>query len=374
MIAIDTVLLKVASRCNLDCTYCYVYHMGDGGWQLQPKRMAPEVEGAVAEQLAELARSQQRGFSVVLHGGEPLLLGAPRVTGLIARMRDALPPTCGLHVQTNGVLLTPAIIDVCAEYNVGISISLDGPAAVHDAFRVDRRGTASHYRVMAAIERLRAHPKGGQLFSGVLSVVDPRSDPIAVYNYLKSTGTPSIDFLYRDGNHSRLPFGKSGVCSTEYGEWMSRVLDSYIADPAPPRIRVLDDMLKLILGGKGIKEGVGLTDYGILVIETDGTINKNDTLKSAHSAADRFVRPWTILRDRLVDVVQTLEFEAYHECQRPTSAICKSCPDLKVCGGGMPTHRWSDARGFDNPSVFCEDHKMLIACMHQWIAKQRSAA
>ena len=37
MIAIDTVLVKLASRCNLDCDYCYVYRMGDDAWRLQPK-------------------------------------------------------------------------------------------------------------------------------------------------------------------------------------------------------------------------------------------------------------------------------------------------------------------------------------------------
>ena len=54
-------------------------------------------------------------------------------------------------------------------------------------------------------------------------------------------------------------------------------------------------MLRLIMGGKSNKEGVGTTDYGILVIDTDGSINKNDTLKVARKAADRFDRAsWTI--------------------------------------------------------------------------------
>ena len=60
---------------------------------------------------------------------------------------------------------------------------------------------------------------------------------------------------------------------------MCKILDRYVSDPAPFRIRMLDDMMKLLLGGGGAKEGVGLTDYGILVIDTDGTVKKNDTLK-----------------------------------------------------------------------------------------------
>ncbi len=30
----------------------------------------------------------------------------------------------------------------------------------------------------------------------------------------------------------------------------------------------------------GIKEGIGVTDFGIAVIDTDGTVTKNDTLKN----------------------------------------------------------------------------------------------
>jgi uncharacterized protein len=98
------------------------------------------------------------------------------------------------------------------------------------------------------------------LFTGVLSVVDPCTDAAEVYTALKATGAPSFDFLYRDGNRSRLPFGKMAHSSTEYGCWMRDLLDVYLSDPTPPRVRVLDDMLKLLLGGRSQKEGVGLTD------------------------------------------------------------------------------------------------------------------
>jgi uncharacterized protein len=77
--ALDTVLLKVASRCNLDCGYCYVYHMGDQGWREQPKLMSAAVLERVADRLGAQLRLQRTPFSVVLHGGEPLLLGPARL-------------------------------------------------------------------------------------------------------------------------------------------------------------------------------------------------------------------------------------------------------------------------------------------------------
>lgn len=370
---IDTVLLKVASRCNLDCTYCYVFNMGDDGWRRQPKRLSDEVERAVLARLSELLGRQGRPFSVVLHGGEPLLLGAARLKRLFASLREVVPP-CGLHVQTNGTLIDDDVLDTCAQYGVGVSISLDGPEDLNDRFRLDLRGRGSFARVLSAVERLKAHPAADALFSGLLAVVDPHSDPIEVYRFFKEVATPSVDFLYRDGNHSVLPFGKASVRSTEYGEWMCALLDLYLADPNPPRIRVLDDMIKLALGGAARKEGLGVSDYGIVVIDTDGSINKNDTLKSTRSAADTFSARWSVLTDSLSDVVQTREFLSYHEAQRPTSTACVTCPDLAVCGGGMPTHRWRDDNGLDNPSVFCADQRLLIARIRDYLRTYTGAA
>ncbi|WP_426409234.1 cyclophane-forming radical SAM/SPASM peptide maturase YhhB [Bradyrhizobium ganzhouense] len=371
---VDTVLLKVASRCNLDCTYCYVYHLGDDAWKNQPKRMSRLVIGRTCEQLGELARAQGRPFSVVLHGGEPLLLGGAALADLFSRLRAALPPDCGLHVQTNGVLLNDQIVDLCLEHRVGISISLDGPARLHDRFRIDHAGHGSHAGVLRGIALLRDRPKARWLFSGILCVVDPASDPAEVYSFLKSTEAPSLDFLYRDGNHSQLPFGKASFESVEYGNWMCRLLDIYLSDRSPPRVRILDDFLRLILGGRGVKEGAGTESYGILIVETDGTINKNDTLKSAGSASDQFEASWSVMDGNLVNLMASEEFASYYALQRPSAPQCLECPDLGVCGGGMPAHRWRDANGFDNPSVFCSDQRLLIARMRSILTANRGAA
>ena len=368
---IDTVLLKTASRCNLNCTYCYVYNMGDDAWQSQPKRMSLEVLEATIDQLGRLSHAQSHPLSVVMHGGEPLLLGMRSMTRLVEGLRSTLRQDAGLHIQTNGVLLTDAFIDLFARHDVGVSISFDG--AVHDLNRLDRAGRGSHDRVLAGIARLVAHPACDRLFSGLLAVVDPSSDPVAVYESLKATGAPSFDFLYRDGNHVTLPHGKRTLESTEYGDWMIRLVNHYLSDPAPPRIRILDDLMRLILGGRGHKEGVGLTEYGIVVIDTDGTITKNDTLKVAYAGGDRFDISRFITKSDLLDVLRADDFSSYYTLQEPTSPLCRACPELNVCGGGMPAHRFSDDRGYNNPTVFCADQKRLIAHLRRRIDRSRSA-
>lgn len=347
--------------------------MGDETWKALPKRMRPDTQEQVIAQLGDLCRRQDHPFAVVLHGGEPLLIGVARLSQLLSGLRAVLSRGCSVSIQTNGVLITDAILDICAQHGVGISVSLDGPASIHDPNRVDRRDRPSHAGVIAGIERLMSHPAGKGLFSGVLAVVDPHSSPETVYGYFKSLDVPSVDFLYRDGNRSVLPYGKRSIDSGEFGSWLSGILDLYVADPAPPRIRVLDDMMKLILGGTGIKEGVGLTDFGIAVIDTDGTITKTDTLKSS-APGDRFQQPWSVHTHRLAEVVQTEEFALYHNQQRPTSPVCRGCPELQICGGGMLAHRYADENGYDNPTVFCSDQKLVISRMKQVLAPYIRAA
>lgn len=366
---LDTVLLKVVSRCNLNCSYCYVYHMGDDSWRAKPKRMSVETGACIAEQLGTVFRAQKTPFSVVLHGGEPLLLGRKRLAELLAALRAQLPQPCGLHLQTNGLLLSHDILDILVAFDVGISISIDGAADTHDQFRVDHRGRGSHAKVAEALARVLTRSDARPLLAGVLAVIDPRTDPAAVYGNLKAYGVPGIDVLVRDGNWDKLPFGKAAPMTTEYGAWLSGLLTAYLADPDPPRVRLLDDMLRLLLGGRSQKEGVGLSDFGILVIEPDGEVQKNDTLKVAHPSADRFEATWNVHCDRLTDILASEPYAAYHAQQRPASSLCKTCPDLAVCGGGMVAHRWREDSGYANPTVFCADQKHLIAAMRRAVGR-----
>lgn len=372
MIEIDTVLIKVASRCNINCSYCYVYNMGDAGWAKMPNQISYETTKAVAKALSTLSRTQNRPFAVVLHGGEPLLLGVEKLRRVILSLRGVLPQDCAISIQTNGILISEEVLDLCSATRVTISVSIDGPQHINDKHRVGHTGRGTYGQVLKGIALLRDYRDAGFLFTGLLAVIDPESDPKEIYNFFKELAPPSVDFIYRDGNHSRLPAGKSSVNSTEYGHWIAELLDVYLADPAPIRIRILDDLIKLILGGKGTKDGVGLTDYGVLIIDTDGTITKNDTLKSSYDGADRFNQKWSVHSHELSEVIGSAEFEEYHQMQRPSSERCLSCPELRICGGGMVLHRWSHDNGYDNPSVYCADQTLLIDRIRGYLPRNQA--
>ncbi|MEI7591065.1 MAG: cyclophane-forming radical SAM/SPASM peptide maturase YhhB [Deltaproteobacteria bacterium] len=360
MVEIDTILIKVASQCNINCGYCYVYNMGDDSWENMPNFISQETIESITNELADLKTAQRRSFAVVLHGGEPLLLGVRRLELLLHSLRTAIPDNYCISIQTNGMLISDKVLDLCSRYKTSISVSLDGPESVHDANRVGHKGEGTYSRVIEGIEKLKSHPDASFLFAGLLAVIDPTSNPHAVYNFFKRIGAPNVDFLYRDGNHDKLPFGKTSFQSAEYGVWLAELLDIYLVDQNPIKIRILDDIIRLALGGFGLKEGVGVTDFGIAVIDTDGSVTKNDTLKSTYKGADRFLMNWNIHINHLIDIFSSSEFAHAHTLQRPTSLICQTCPELQICGGGMPLHRWKSGSEYDNPSVYCNDQLLII--------------
>ena len=358
---VDTVLVKTASRCNFDCSYCYVYQGPDQSWRSQPKRMSQAVALSLSDRLVEQAEQQQAGFAIVLHGGEPLLLGSHELARLLRRIRNLLPPDrYPISLQTNGALLSERLLDLFAETQTSVSVSIDGPAEANDLARLDHRGKSTFAATLRGINLLAKHPQSEFLFAGTLTVIQPTIDPDLIYGFLKKLGTPSMDFLLQDGNHDCLPVGKENLDSTEYGMWLSRLFDSYLADSAPVPIRLFDDTIKLCIGGASQKEGRGKDRHGILIIETDGEIRKNDTLRTSFEGADRFSARWNVTDTSLATVLSSQEYQSYTNMQLPVSRECMDCNLLDVCGGGMPLYRWSADRGYDNPSVYCSDHALFI--------------
>jgi uncharacterized protein len=122
-------ILKVHSRCNLSCSYCYVYEMADQGWRRLPNRMSAEVTAAAIERIAaHAAKHDLSSVDVVLHGGEPLLAGADWLAELVTALRARVSAQVNVVMQTNGTLLDAAMLQVLKELRVGVGVSLDGDA------------------------------------------------------------------------------------------------------------------------------------------------------------------------------------------------------------------------------------------------------
>src|SRR5271154_5916763 len=74
-------IVKVHSRCDLACDYCYMYEMADQSWRNQPRSMSAETAELTARRIGEHAKEHRLpAVTLILHGGEPLLAGRDRLS------------------------------------------------------------------------------------------------------------------------------------------------------------------------------------------------------------------------------------------------------------------------------------------------------
>jgi uncharacterized protein len=355
-------ILKIHSRCDLSCHYCYVYKMVDQSWRSQPKRMSHATVRHIASRISEHVRAHSlSSIKLILHGGEPLLAGPDFIRSAVTTIRAALDP--GVHVafglQTNAVLLDVAYIKLLDELDVHVGVSLDGDADAHDRHRRRANGEGSHAAVVRGLEQLTSAPFR-HLFNGLLCTIDPRNPPVSTYESLLQFGPPAIDFLLPHGNWSAPPPGRvPGSSETPYGDWLAAVFDRwYLAPRHETQVRLFAEIINLLMGGHSASEMVGLSPAGMVVVETDGAIEQADSLKSAYEGA-----PATGLHvsRHPFDAVLLLPSVAFRQAgEQALSPVCRSCPIHRVCGGGLYAHRYSKEKGFNNPSVYCPDLLRII--------------
>ena len=122
------VTLLPFSRCNCRCAMCDIW---------KEKNSTALSRHDVEQLLPDLVRLRTK--RVVLSGGEPLM--HPDLFGLVAPLKEA---GIGLTLLSSGLLLERFAASVADTFD-DVVVSLDGPAAVHDAIR----------GVPGAFERLR---------------------------------------------------------------------------------------------------------------------------------------------------------------------------------------------------------------------------
>jgi len=110
--------LPVGVKCNLKCTYCYQEPMRDAG-----NFSVPANFDKVKEQIKKVGT-----FSVF--GGEPLLAPIEHLRELW-EFGDTFKNNNGL--QTNGLLITHAHVELFKKHKVHVGISIDGPGACNGA-------------------------------------------------------------------------------------------------------------------------------------------------------------------------------------------------------------------------------------------------
>ncbi len=155
--------------------------------------MSREVLDAIAEKIVPCAFSPD-DLSICWHAGEPLTLPLDWYELACDRLQAAARDGQRLryNVQTNGMLIDCRWIEFFRRRSFSVGISIDGPPEIHNANRVNRRGSGTFDQTLRGIDYMR---RDGQPFD-VIAVLTRASlrDPDAMFEFFAGLEPRTLGF------------------------------------------------------------------------------------------------------------------------------------------------------------------------------------
>ena len=271
---ISQLLVKVASRCNIDCSYCYWFR--DAAVYDKPKLMSADVLQRLLQRIEEhVAKHSLIDFPIILHGGEPLLWGVENFSR-IAEACEAISSRTGcdipIAVTTNGVLIDDEWLDCFEAHNISVAISLDGPAHIHDIHRRTFQGTGTH----AAAERAARMLVSRDIGVSALAVCNPAYPPKQYVEFFAECGIANYDIMIPDATVDESPASIASFYKGLFDLWLEANRSKPTAN-----IRIISDMITALLGNNSPTEGVGHKPVELCTVMTDGSVEAHDVLRIA---------------------------------------------------------------------------------------------
>ena len=347
--------------CNLDCKYCYFLAKED----LYPGSRFRMSDDLLEEYVKQYIDAQQvPEVTFAWQGGEPTLMGLEFFQKAVELQKKHQKPDTRIFnsLQTNGTLLDADWCRFFHENDFLIGLSLDGPRALHDAYRVDKGGKPTFDAVMGAAEMMRVH----EVEFNILTTVHAANaeHPLEVYRFMRDVvKTRFLQFIpiverdndtgYQEGNEVT---GRS-VTGKQYGRFLIRIFDEWVRrDVGKMYVQIFDVSLAAWSG-----QSPGLCIF----METCG-----DALALEHNgdlyACDHYVEPDYLLGNiteiPMMEMVLSEQQRAFGQAKLDTlPQYCLSCDVRFICNGGCPKNRIiTTPDGEPGLNYLCEGYKAFF--------------
>lgn len=344
--------------CNLDCKYCFY---------LEKEKLFPSNENFKMsdEVLETYVRQHIEGqdvpdVSFAWQGGEPTLLGVKFFRKVVELQRKYAGGKRIHHaIQTNGTLLDDEWCEFLRDEKFLVGLSIDGPARLHNAYRVDKQGRDTYDEVRRGLRLLQKH----QVEFNTLTVVNRANarHPREVYRFLRGIGSGFLQFIplverlpdaqarklgldlalpprADEEDPRRLPVTDWSVEPKQYGEFLCAIFDEWVErDVGKTFVQIFDVTLGNWVGG--------LHRGGLCVFsETCGTALAMEHNGDVYSC-DHYVYPHyklgNILNRSLGEMVSSEFQRAFGGAKAGTlPRFCRECEVRHLCHGECPKHRF----------------------------------
>jgi uncharacterized protein len=359
-LAFHVMVKPTGAVCNLDCEYCFFLSKE----MLYPGsrfRMAAGLQETYIRQLLE-AHARAPEVVVAWQGGEPTMMGLDFFRRAIDLQRTyARPGQKVLNtIQTNGTLLTDDWGQFLKENEFLVGISIDGPPAMHDTYRVDKGGKPTFGRVMKGLEVLKRH----QVDWNVLTTIHAANGDHgrAVYTFLRDDlGATFIQFIpiIERATEQSLPIADAGwghgvkgrplyvqdgnlvthrsVGPAQYGRFLIEVFEEWARrDIGTVYVQMFDTALANFYGEPGSVCVHAETCGNQVALEHTGDLY----------SCDHYVEPDYLLgniKDKhMLELIALPAQRKFGQDKRDTlTRYCLDCDIRFACNGGCPKDRFA---------------------------------
>ncbi|CDM92156.1 cyclophane-forming radical SAM/SPASM peptide maturase XyeB [Xenorhabdus bovienii] len=357
------IILKVSERCNINCTYCYVFNLGNE-ISINSKPIISHDIIKVLRAFFEQASQEYdiETIQVDFHGGEPLMMGKEKFENACNEFISGSynKTKFNLACQTNAILIDNEWIDIFSKYNVSVGISIDGPKHINDKHRLDRKGRSTYEGTVRGLVMLQEAWSAGRLIDqpGILCVANPSVKGAEIYrHFVDVLKCKKFDFLIPDESHDTCtnPDGLSDFYCSAIDEFFSDAdQDVYVRYFLTHMQSMLSSEFSPVMGLS--KSG---SDTIALTVSSEGDIYVDDTLRSTNDPI--FTPIGNVLNLTLSETIASWQMQKYMTVNNQLPTACTDCIWKKVCGGGRHIQRYSKADDFKRESVFCPSIRKIMS-------------
>jgi len=355
--------------CNLDCHYCYYLKKQHLYAKGESFRMPDDLLEEYIVQHIDASPEPVINFS--WHGGEPTILGLDYFRKIVAFQRKHQPPGRRISnsMQTNGTLLDEAWCRFLAAEGFAVGLSLDGPQALHDQYRVTKGQQPTYKQAMRGYKLLRQY----RIPCDILCVVHAQNVqyPIQVYRFFKEIKGQYIGFLPLVEPQPDAEGGVSHhtVPADAFGTFLCTIFDEWVRqDIGRIMVQIFEEAARPARGQEHSLCIFRKTCGDVPVIEHNGDF----------FACDHFVD----MEHRLGNIQETplvalLESPAQQEFARAKwdtlPRYCLECEVLTMCHGGCPKDRFMQTPdGEAGLNYLCAGYKRFFTYSRPYAAKLAS--
>jgi uncharacterized protein len=346
-------MLQSTPFCNIDCDYCYLPN------RRSTRRMAPELAERVAKSVFESSLMGNK-LRILWHAGEPLATPISFYEDVCRRIdklnnkRYEVTHT----IQSNGMLITQEWCDFFKTWDVGLGISIDGPAFIHDRRRKSHTQKGTHAQTMRGVSMLRSN----DINFGVLAVITQFSlnFPDEIVNFFLANDIRNIGFNHEevvaDNLHTTLNRENSEIRLQQFLDRVYQLakesgrLSVREFEAAEEAIRnnlqlekLRDPFVIISMDTDG-----NLTTFGPEFLEQKSPLYGDFSLGNIESCSVEEMRLNPRFQKVMTDVKAGIE-------------LCRQqCEYFDYCGGGNPTHKYYENGTFiSTETLHCKFHIMM---------------